>query len=153
MANESESFAQRAPRSRQTHPPERESVGHHPTTVVDVGRTCNQAKCRQGICSYGTDSGAPETHRDIEDAYVGRILRMRNVITPIRSGFLPVGQRQRRHISVGGKGLLQQRRPAAERQRECITGWIGRYPIRKDAHGSKTGGHRDSGKCAKKSAS
>src|SRR5688572_20104142 len=62
-----------------------------------------------------------------------------------------VGQRQRRHISVGGKGLLQQRRPAAERQRECITGWIGRYPIRKDADGSKTGERGETGKYAKTS--
>ena len=61
-----------------------------------------------------------------------------------------VGQWQQRHTSVGGKGLLQQRRPAAERQRESITGWIGRYPIRKDADGNQTGEYREEGNHAQR---
>jgi hypothetical protein len=32
-----------------------------------------------------------------------------------------------------GEGTSKKRMPAAERQREFITGWTGQYPIRKDA--------------------
>jgi hypothetical protein len=32
-----------------------------------------------------------------------------------------------------GIGTSKKRMPAVERQREYITGWIGQYPIRKDA--------------------
>jgi hypothetical protein len=38
----------------------------------------------------------------------------------------PVSQRQRRLNSPGGKGRPKKRKPAAERHRESITGWIGR---------------------------
>jgi hypothetical protein len=39
-----------------------------------------------------------------------------------------VSQRQRRPNSPEGVGRPKKRKPAAERQRESITGWIGQYP-------------------------
>jgi hypothetical protein len=49
----------------------------------------------------------------------------RNMITPMRSGDFPVSQPQGRQNSSVGVGRSKKRKPAAERHRKCITGWIG----------------------------
>src|SRR5713101_2076968 len=55
------------------------------------------------------------------------------MITPMRSGVKPVSQPQGRQNSSVGMGCSKKQKPAAERRREFITGWIGLYPTRKGA--------------------
>src|SRR5438270_4183026 len=62
----------------------------------------------------------------------GRISSVRNVETPTRPG--PAGRPDvRRAQLLSGKRRPKKRRPAAERQRESITGWIERLLRRKPA--------------------
>ena len=73
--------------------------------------------------------------RSIGGTRPGCISCVRNVETPMESGggrF--AGQPTVRKVNPPvGTGTSKKRRPVAERQREYITGWIGQYPIRKDA--------------------
>jgi len=56
------------------------------------------------------------------------LLLLRNVVSPTGSGQWPVGEPQGTRNSLVGMGCRRKRRPAAERQREFITGWIGFVP-------------------------
>jgi hypothetical protein len=83
--------------------------------------------------------------RSREDAHPSRISKMWNVTTP-----MGVWSRGRGCTLQASKPTATAANPSAgqdgprsecghaERQRECITGPIGRYPIRKDADGGET---------------
>src|SRR5437762_2740719 len=61
-----------------------------------------------------------------------RISSVRNVETPLGSGCAGRPDARKAEFS-SGKRRPKKRRPAAERRRECITGWIGHLPRRKPA--------------------
>jgi hypothetical protein len=73
--------------------------------------------------------------RSIDGTPPGRISSVWNVETPMESGGgrPPVSRPVRKVDPPVGIGTSKKRMPAAERQREYITGWIGQYPVRKDA--------------------
>src|SRR5262245_20200584 len=63
--------------------------------------------------------------RGKEGAYPSRISDLRNVVSPTGSGAkAPVSRPRGRPNPPAGKGCRRKRRPAAERQRESITGRI-----------------------------
>ena len=84
MANTRESSM----RSRYPYPPEGESVGClAPTTVENVdGTVLSERSTAKGTWrSKPQVLEHPKVHRDKEDAYIGRSLRMGNVETPLGS--------------------------------------------------------------------
>lgn len=78
-----------------------------------------------GIQTYPYRTPIP---RSREGIHPSRSSTERNMITPMRSGHSPVSQPQGRQNSSVGVGRSKKQKPAAERQRECITGWIGNIP-------------------------
>src|SRR5438046_593085 len=70
--------------------------------------------------------------RSTEDTHPGRCSVERNVETPLRSGLAGKPDARRAEVRSGTR-RPKKRRPAAERRREFITGWIGHVPRRKPA--------------------
>ncbi len=89
--------------------------------VVGDGRSASLGGARVRYRAF-MDTTRP---RSKEGAHPDRISTMRNTVTPMRSALLAVGQAQARPNSSAGTGCSQKRRPAAERQGECITRRIG----------------------------
>ena len=73
-------------RSRYPYPPERESVSGELTTVERVDSAVHVFVQTRNCYLVLTVREHQKVHRDNEDTCIGRILRMRNVINPLRSG-------------------------------------------------------------------
>ena len=82
MVNERESLL----RSRHVEPPKRERVGnpHYGGIVGVLHAEVLQVRL---LVQQLPEAETPKTHRDKEDTYVGRILRKRNVETPMGSAY------------------------------------------------------------------
>jgi hypothetical protein len=119
----------------------RGSVTQNHRKKVTVMETVKMGVCSRGpvtLCNEWTDDLTAYTghqkHPGVKKAPTSnRSSKERNLITPMRSRFNPGKPTEGRQNSSVGVGRSKKRMPAAERQRESITGWIGLCPIRKDA--------------------
>lgn len=103
------------------------------TAMMGQGSVCTRSRYEWSTSAVALTQ-APRP-RSIGGTRPGRISSVRNVETPMEPG---VGRYAgeptvRKADPPVGIGTSKKRMPAAERQREHITGWIGQCSVRKDA--------------------